>query len=214
MKTAIKTLFATALTAIVLTSSAFTTFAKEGDKSSSAINTSYELNMVKVNGNVQVYLSLGAKENIRVETNQPEARVSLKRIGEKLLISSTEENMVTVYLTVKSLSRIDAADKAIVKTNGHFNLENLQIFLQDDAQVNVDATALDIYTVIKDGASLKLSGSTDRLISIKDEASKLNTNKLIANSTISSTPVFAKIDLDAQFAESLNLASLTNSATK
>ncbi|QNK64008.1 DUF2807 domain-containing protein [Pedobacter sp. PAMC26386] len=214
MKTAIKTLFATALTAIVLTSSAFTTFAKDGGKGSSTVNTAYELKMIKVKGNVKVYLSLGAKEDIRVETNQSEVKVSLKRTGERLLISSTENNQVTVYLTVKNLSRIDAADNAVVKTSSHFNLATLQIFLQDDAQANVDVTAQDIYSVIKDGSSLKLSGSTDRLTSIKAVASKLNTNNFRIASIISSTPVFATIDLDAQFTESLNLASLTHRASK
>ncbi|MBB6498874.1 GIN domain-containing protein [Pedobacter cryoconitis] len=212
MNTTIKTVFATAMTAVVLTSSAFTTFAKENEKNPlSLITSTSSLNMIRVKGNVKVYLIQGAKEDIKVITDQQGEKVSLKREGKKLLISSTEQNRAIVYLTVKDLIRIDASDNAIVKSSGDFNLTNLQIFLQDDAQVNMDVKAQDVYTVIKDGSSLKLSGSTARLTSVKDGASKLNTNNFSATSTTASAvPLTTKADLDTQFADTLNFVSLIN----
>jgi len=211
MKTTIKTLFATAMTAVILTSSAFTTFAKEKEKNPLSLITSSSLNMITVKGNVKVYLIQGVKEDIRVITDQQGEKVSLKRDGKKLVISSTENNRAIVYLTVKELIRIDAADHAIVKSSGDFNLTNLQIFLQDDAKVDMDVKAQDIYTVIKDGSSLKLSGSTSLLTAVKDGISKLNTkNFSAASATASAIPLAAKADLDMQFADSLNFASLIN----
>ena len=209
MKTTIKTLFATALTAVVLTSSAFATFAKESDKNLPVLKAGSDLNMIKVTGNVKVYLSQGAKENIRVAADESEAKVSLKRVGGKLEISSTGDQTAIVYLTVKNLVRINASDKAIVKSVGNLNLVNLQVFSNDNAKVDLSVTAQDVYTVVEDASSLKLSGSTSRLTSVKDDASKLNTKNLqAAIKTASVTPVYAKVDLDAQFAQSLNLASL------
>ncbi|MBB6498872.1 GIN domain-containing protein [Pedobacter cryoconitis] len=209
MKTTIKTLFATALTAVVLTSSAFATFAKENDKNLPALRAVSDLNMIKVTGNVKVYLSQGAKENIRVAGDESDAKVSLKRVGGKLEISSVGDNTAIVYLTVKNLVRINASDKAVVKSLGNLTLANLQIFSKDGSQVDLNVTAQDVYTEVEDASSLKLSGSTGRLTSVKDDASKLNTkNFQAAIRTASAAPVFAKVDLDAQFAQSLNLASL------
>lgn len=209
MKTTIKTLFATTLTAVVLTSSAFATFAKENDKNLPALRAVSDLNMIKVTGNVKVYLSQGAKENIRVAGDESDAKVSLKRVGGKLEISSVGDNTAIVYLTVKNLVRINASDKAVVKSLGNLTLANLQIFSKDGSQVDLNVTAQDVYTEVEDASSLKLSGSTGRLTSVKDDASKLNTkNFQAAIRTASAAPVFAKVDLDAQFAQSLNLASL------
>ncbi|PTS98747.1 hypothetical protein DBR11_14090 [Pedobacter sp. HMWF019] len=215
MKTAIKTLFATALTAIVLTSSAFTTFAKEGDKNPSEISAVSGFNMIKVKGNVTVYLRQGTKESFRVETDQPEAKVSFKRDGNKLFIDAADDQATTVYLTVKDLKRIDASENAVVKSTGCFKLPVLQVFVQDNAKVEVNVVAQDVYTVIKDASSLKLSGSTDRHISVKGEASNLNVTRFAALKTTSSTPLFAAAaDLDAQLAEATNLAVMSSKNSK
>lgn len=204
MKTVIKTLFATALTAVVLSSSAFASFAKDEDKKPSVQEAVSGFNMIKVKGNVRVYLIQGNKESLRLEPGQSDARISLDRKGQKLTISSNDFEMTTVYLTVKNLQRIEVSEQAVVKSNGHFELPLLQIFVQDDAKVDVNITAQDLYTVIKDRSSLKLSGKTELLTLIKDDASKLNTSKLAVARTTVSKPVFAAIDIDAQFDESLN----------
>jgi hypothetical protein len=213
MKTAIKTLFATALTAIVLTSSAFTTFAKEGDKNPSAVSTISGTTMIKVTGNLKVYLTQGTKEGFRVETDQTEAKVSFKREGNKLFINSTGDETTTVYLTVNDLKRIDASENAIVKSTGRFNLPVLQVFVQDNAKVDVNVVAQDVYTVTKDASTLKLSGSAERHVSVIADASKINVNQFAALKTVSSSPVF-HADLDAQLAESVNIAVTSSNVSK
>lgn len=212
MKTAIKTLFATTLTAIVLTSSAFTTFAQV--KNPSVSSTVSDYNKIKVTGNVTVYLNQGTKQDVRIETDQPETKVLFKREGGKLTISTAENETATVYLTVKDLQRIEASGYSLVRSNGKVNFPLLQIFVQDDAKVDVNVTSQDLYTVVKGTSVLKLSGSTSRHTSIKDDASKLNTTNFAAAHVISSKPMFANVDLDAQFAESLNLASAISKGSK
>jgi hypothetical protein len=191
MKTAIKTLFATAFTAIVLTSSAFATFAKEGDKNPSSSEAASGYNMIKVKGNVLVYLCQGTKENVRVETEQSETKVSFKREGNKLLINATGNERATVFLTVKDLKRIEASENALVKSTGRFNLSLLQVFVQDKAKVDVNVVAQDVYTVVKDASTLKISGSTDHHLSEKDNDSNLNVTHFAALKTDSSSPFFA-----------------------
>lgn len=202
MKTAIKTLFATALTAIVLTSSAFATFAQDGTKKTSGLPA---FSMIQIKGNVKLHLRQGFKESIRVETANTNDDVTVEAVGQKLFIDSKEFIPADVYVTVKDLKRIDASGQTVVSTNGILNSEVLQIFLQDDASASVKVNSLDLYTVIKGNSNLKLAGTSAQHVSIKDRGSKLNTANFAALKTKTSESIFTAVDLDAQFAESLNI---------
>ncbi|PYF70687.1 GIN domain-containing protein [Pedobacter nutrimenti] len=205
MKTAIKTLFATALTAIVLSSTAFSTFAKDGEKTAAELSSASSYNMLQVKGNVRVYLSQGNKENVRVERNSSEDKVAVQKLGNKLLISSEESSPVTVYVTLKDLKRIEAYDQSYVKTEGSFTLPVLQIFLNDQAQADVNVKTAGLYSVTKGHSSLKLSGQADEHILIKEDVSKLKTEGFAALKTESGQRLFTQIDFEAQFTESLKV---------
>lgn len=214
MKTAIKTLFATALTAIVLTSSAFASFAKDGEKNTLSLSKASGYDMILVKGNVKVYLKQAVKENIKVFTNEATDQVSVQQIGRKLVISSTASTPAEVYVSVKDLKRIDVSDEAYVKTDGDFNLSVLQVFLEGRAQANVNAKTGGLYTMIKGHSVLKLSGSTNEHILVRGEESILNVSKLTALKTSSVQPMVAAIDLDAQFAESIDMARVVFKSVK
>ncbi|WP_316746837.1 GIN domain-containing protein [Pedobacter gandavensis] len=155
MKTAIKTLIASTLTAIVLTSSALTTFAKEKSPANAA---PVKFNKVVVTGNAKVVLVQGNREAINSYDDLDQNNTSVKQKGYTLYINSTDQS--TIYIQVKDLQRIEAANTASVKTQGNFDLAVLQIFLKDDAKANVNATVKSLYTDLSDQSDLKLSGST------------------------------------------------------
>lgn len=174
MKTSLKTLFAAACTAIILSSTAFSTFARDEIKNPSTTTTISGVNMVMVSGNVQVYLMQRDQEGIKVSGLQEEAvKVSIRQIGPKLFINSNQKEQVSVYVYVKDLKRIDASKLASVKTQGNFNLDVLQIFLHDHAKANINVVTGSLYTVIKGHSILKLSGSTGMHESVKDQLAKL-----------------------------------------
>ncbi|WP_316820985.1 GIN domain-containing protein [Pedobacter gandavensis] len=170
MKTSIKTLFASALTAIVLTSSAFTTIAKE--KSPASINATVKFNKVVVTGNANVILVQGNTEGINSYNEVQNGNTSVKQMGYTLYINSTDKS--TIYVHVKDLQRIDAAETATVKTRGNFNLAVLQIFLKDNAKAKVTANVGSLYTEISGQSDLKLSGSSTEHHLVKNDVSKLN----------------------------------------
>ncbi|WP_432714171.1 GIN domain-containing protein [Pedobacter sp.] len=183
MKTSIKTLFATALTALFLTTSAFASFENDTPKSTVAA-TAMNVNMVVTSGNVDVYLIHGNKENIKVVPfGNEEAKVSIKKKGGKLFISSVDNNRVTVYVYLKDLKRIDASQNTTVSTQGDFNLDALQILLKDNARANVKAHTTSLYTVIKDHSKLKLSGTTLQHQLVKGEYVKLKMDKFNSGKT-------------------------------
>lgn len=184
MKTLVKTLFASALTVVFLASTAMTTFANGTDKKPVELTTPMTFNKLKVSGNVKVVLVQSKKERIEVvngDYNQD--KTSIKRLGYTLIINSTEANQITVLVLVNDLQRIDASGQAVVKTEGKFDLKCLQVFLKDDAKAMVKANTESMYTYIKDHADLKLSGTTADHTMIKDDISKLNTDRLMALKT-------------------------------
>jgi hypothetical protein len=184
MKTSIKTVFATALTAVILSTSAFTTFANDTIKGPTVKASAMKVNMVVVTGDVDVYLIHSDKEDIKVVPfGDDEANVSIKKLGAKLLINSKEAERATIYVYLKDLKRIDASNTAMVKTQGDFNLEALQIFLKDNAKANVNVNAKSLYTVIKDQSNLKLSGKSAVHILEKAEFATLKMHKFNAERT-------------------------------
>lgn len=184
MKTLAQTLFASALILAFITSTAMTTFAKDIETKTIETVAPMTFNKVKVSGNVKVVLVQGKKERIEVINGDYNLdKTSIKRLGYTLIINSTEANQITVLVSVNDLQRIDASDKAVVKTDGKFDVKYLQVFLKDDAKATVKANTESMYTYIKDHANLKLSGTTADHNSVKDEVSKLDTEHLVALKT-------------------------------
>lgn len=171
MKTSIKTLFASALTAIVLTSSAFTTFAKEKEPVSTSANVKF--NKVVVTGTAKVVLVQDYTESINSNEELNE-NTTVKQKGYTLYINSTEKSPSTIYVHVKDLQRIDVSNTANVNTRGNFDLNVLQIFLKDEAKAKVNATVGSLYTDMKDQSDLKLSGSSAEHHLVRNDVSKLN----------------------------------------
>lgn len=189
MKTLAKTLFASALTLVFITSTAITTFANGIDTKTVEVAVPMTFNKVKVSGNVKVVLVQGKKERIEVINGDYNLdKTSIKRLGYTLIINSTEANQITVLVSLNDLQRIDASDKAIVKTDGKFDVKYLQVFLKDDAKATVKANTESMYTYIKDHADLKLSGTTADHNVVKDDISKLDMDNLVALKT-TTTPL-------------------------
>ncbi|WP_316752412.1 GIN domain-containing protein [Pedobacter gandavensis] len=170
MKTSIKTLIATTLTAIVLTSSAFNTMAKE--KSPTHNSSTVKFNKVVVTGNANVVLIQGNSESIQSYDEIKSNTTSVQQKGYTLYINSTDKS--TIYVHVKDLQRIDAAQTSTVKTRGSFDLAVLQIFLKDSARANVNATIGSLYTDINGASDLKLSGSSNEHNLVKNDVAILN----------------------------------------
>ena len=188
MKTSIKTVLATALTAVFLSTTAFTTFATDSPKKATVKANAMNVNMVVVTGDVDVYLIHSDKEDIQVVPyGNQETNVSFEKQGAKLFINGSEAERATIYVYLKDLKRIDASNTAMVKTKGDFNLEALQIFLKDDAKANVNVNTKSLYTVIKDQSDLKLSGKSGLLLLQKEEYATLKMHNFNAAKTEAQT---------------------------
>ncbi|WP_316809651.1 GIN domain-containing protein [Pedobacter agri] len=158
MKTLAKTLFATALTAVLFASSVATTYA--ADSAPLAKTTSVKnVNRIWVSGNVKVVLTQGDKESIKGSENYDATKTSIFSNGSTLYINSMESEQVTLNITVKDLERIEAHGQSVVVTSNNFEVKNLQLFLNQSATAKIKTTATSLYTVVKEDAVLKLNGT-------------------------------------------------------
>ena len=182
MKTLFHTLVKSSSVAIVLLASVFSLTASAATVAVERGDLNPDIKKVIVTGNTKVLLVQNTKEYVTMEALDQE-KVSLKQVGNTLTISSSESNPVTVTVYVKDLYRIDASDKATVRTSGSFNLTNLQIMLKDDAKARVKATTASLYTVIDGHANLELIGTSTHHISKMAGIATIDTDKFAAVKT-------------------------------
>lgn len=183
MKTLVKTLFASALTAIVLSSSAFASAVTDKKNNQPEISSTIDFNKVVITGNARVELVQCDKQSVAIYQDYNKKLTKIMQKGDKLYISSTELEPVAIVVFMKDLQRIDAANTATVTTRGRFSLNVLQVFLKDAATAYVNADAGSLYTVIKDSSALNLKGSTNEHTLVKNKVAKLKMEQFAAVTT-------------------------------
>lgn len=184
MKTLAKTLFASALTLIVLATSAFSSSATE-----KSINpaVSIDFNKVIVTGNARVVLIQSDKPHVMMPENYNKENTTIVQKADKLYITSTEKDMIDIVVYVKDLQRIDACQKAIVNTRGKFTSKVLQVFLKDKASAYVNGDIASLYTSVKDNSSLRLKGTSKDHTLTKGNVAKLKMDQFAALKTTVTT---------------------------
>ncbi|TBO40682.1 GIN domain-containing protein [Pedobacter kyonggii] len=182
MKTSIKTLIATSLTAIVLSSAVFTTSVSATEKEPDAILKISAFKRISVKGNVEVTIIQRSNPGISyTDDNTGTAKVMQDGDNLKITSISTDKAKLTVY--VNDFYRIEASENAIVKTEGKLRTKYLQIFLKGNAHAEINTSSEGLYTVIADNADLKLSGSTDQHTLVMGKSQKLTIDRFAALKT-------------------------------
>ena len=194
MKTSIKTLFATALTVVVLTGSAFAS-TDIVSNNVTVLNQVKNINKIEVNGNVEVILVQAATESVKVYDSYYSKNALVQEKNGVLRISSFQKEKLTVAVYVRELSSIDVADNASVKTFGKVGFVALTINLKDQATANINANTISLTTSVKDNAVLKLSGTTTDHYAVLGSQAKMSMEQFAAENTSVKTiaPVYAKV---------------------
>lgn len=182
MKTAVKSLIALTLTAIVLSTSALTNVSMAATTPTS-ISPEKPFNKIDVSGNVKVTLIQSKTERVEVKNEVEGTEVSFNQKGYTLIISSNAKETLDVVVYVKDLQRIVASNGAKVSTLGKFDLNVLQVFLNDDAKATFKGNIKSLYTVTNGNSDLKLRGTADEHILVKNKMSVLNTTDFAALKT-------------------------------
>jgi hypothetical protein len=182
MKTSIKTLVALSLTAIVLSSSALTTKAADGQKQT-ILSEVKNVNKINVSGNVELILVQSADENVKVYNDYYANNALVQQKNGELRISSFNKETLTVVVYVNNLTSITAANNASVKTFGKFNTLSLDVNLKDQATANLNTNTISLNTNVNDQSNLTLTGSTEEYNAILGSVAKLNMTQFVAENT-------------------------------
>jgi len=97
-----------------------------------------------------------------------------------LRISSFEKERLAVTVYVRNISSIEASDNASIKTYGKANFLTLDVILKDKATADINANTVNLYTSVKDQASLKLAGSTEEHYALMGTSAKMSTGNFVA----------------------------------
>ena len=185
MKPSTKTLFTTGLIALAISTS--TVYANTNGPSPKMISASAvdvsSIQKVIITGNVYVNIVQAPKSKVLYE-NENNADVVVRKSNNSIIVdgsNSYKTAEITIY--VSNIYRIDVSGNAMVQTKGAFNVKNLQVFVKDQAIVDVNAQTESLFTVIKDRAELKLKGHSDSHILTMDKLSKLTLENFTAYKT-------------------------------
>ena len=178
MKT-LKTLLASALTAIVLSATVFASTAAARGTMIDIRSANPDIKKVVVKGNLRVFVVQSNSEWISLDEEDRDM-VSIKQVGNTLTVGSAEKRPISITVYVKDIYRIDASEQACVKTIGKFNVKYLQIMLRDNATARIKANTHSIYTVVHDQADLELLGNSEKHIIKAHGTATMNTERFAA----------------------------------
>lgn len=198
MKTSIKTLFAAVLTLVVFTGSAFAS-SEVTESNVTVLNQVKNISKIEVKGNVELILVQAPVESVKVYDNYYSKNALVQQQDNVLRISSFQAKTLTVTVYVRNLSAIEAADNATVRTAGKVSFLSLDVILSDKATADINANTVNLYTSVKDNASLKLSGTTTEHYAVLGSQARLSMDQFAADTTSVNTlaPVYAKTSAPA-----------------
>ncbi|MET4142918.1 DUF2807 domain-containing protein [Pedobacter sp. UYP1] len=182
MKTSFKTLVASAMTAIVLSTTVVTAFAAEKVTAAEKVSENQDIKKVVVSGTTKVFIVQSNRDWISIGDDNQD-KVSVKQVGNTLSINSSEETPVVVTVYVKDLYRIAVADHADVSTVGTINLPYLQVVMRDHAKAHIKAKTESLYTDLAGEANLELLGATESHTIKNASAGDLKVERLLAAKT-------------------------------
>jgi len=182
MKTSIKTLIAVSLSAITLTTATFSTSALAAEKKPTTISAPNNFKRISIKGNVEVKIVQRKNESVAyAEDNLGKAKITQE--GDLLRITSLDKEVSKIIIYVSDIYRIEAADNAVLKTEGKVKVKFLQVFLKGNAHAEINSNTEGLYTVIKDNADLKLSGATDNHTVVMGDTQRLTMDRFAALKT-------------------------------
>lgn len=116
---------------------------------------------ISVTGNVEVYLSQGTEENLKVYDDYYSKNALVQWRNGELRISSYEKEKLVVQITVTNLSAIEASGESSVRSMNKISAISLDIQLKDNATAQVEVRAASISSSLADESKLELSGESE-----------------------------------------------------
>ncbi|HEY2582813.1 MAG TPA: DUF2807 domain-containing protein [Mucilaginibacter sp.] len=179
MKTTILTL-AIALVAVIGTCHSTYAATGNGTQVSTVLTDVTSINKIEVHGNVQLYVSSGTVDQVKVYNNYYAESPLVQDENGILRITNYAARRLTVWVTASELQNISAYDNAEVKSFGKLSAIDLSVQLFDRASAKLDMDTYSAKLDLKGRAKADLSGSATEASVHYDRSAFLNTTELTA----------------------------------
>lgn len=177
----IKTMKTTILTIAIAVATVFgisqsTYAATTGSSETSTMLTDVSsINSIEVHGNVELYLSDGNTDQVKVYNNYYAENAMVQDQNGVLRITSYTTEKLVVWVTASELSKLSVYDNAEVKSFGKLSAIDLEVELSDNATATLDVDAYAAKITLNDRAKANLTGSVTEGKLQYTRSSSLNT---------------------------------------
>jgi hypothetical protein len=136
-------------------------YANDNNKTLTTINQSQQISKMVVKGNVEVFITQGNSNSVKVYDNYYSENAYIQNDDATLRITSYGDKTLSVWVTVADLSEIEASDYAQVYTNNTINALDLKLTLNNHAVAKMAINSYKLTTKIAGNANLELTGKTE-----------------------------------------------------
>ena len=159
MKTQIITIFAALVLAFGVTNSASAATVKNTDNSYTVLTDVSAINKIEVRGNVQLYISDGAADQVKVYNKYYSQSALVQSKNGVLRITSYSADKLVVWVTANDLRAISAFDNSEVKSFGDISKIEFDVDLHNHASAKLNIDAFSASLTVNDDAKASLSGN-------------------------------------------------------
>lgn len=165
-------------------------YANSSEQAYTVVSEVYSISKIEVHGNVQLYISGGATDQVKVYNNYYKETAMVQDQNGTLRISSYKNEKLVVWVTVSDLHSLDVYDNAEVKSFGKLSAIALDVRANDKASVKLNMNVVAVNVTLNDSAKTSLAGNIDQGNIKYNNTSVLNTENLVAVKLV-------KTDVDA-----------------
>jgi len=148
------------------------------------------INKIEVRGNVELYLSDGTSDQVKVYNNYYSESALVQNQNGVLKISSYKTEKLVLWITVTDLRNLSVYDNARVKSFGKLSAIDLDVKLYNDASAQLNLDAYEVSLKVNDHAKADVAGTINEAELTYDYCAFLNVTNL------SSTHMVKKVNLD------------------
>src|SRR4051812_174576 len=200
MKTTIIATLTVIVSVLGITNSTYATVDNSNAKAIVLTDIS-SINKIEVYGNVQVYVSTGTADQVKVY-NQYYAESALVQSQNGVLrIASYKAEKLVVWVTANDLRAISAYDNSAVKSFGSLSKIDLDVNLYNNATAQLNLDAYKTNLTVNDNAKVTLTGNVNEYsLKYAQQDNVVNENFIALNETKAQMPVKASARAKSEIA--------------
>ena len=135
--------------------------AKNNNNAAVVLNNVSKINTIEIHGNVQVFVSDGTSDQVKVYNNYYAENALVQSQNGVLRISSYTKDKLVVWVTANDLRSISVYDNAEVKSFGKLSEINLDVNLYNTSTATLNLDSYSASINVNDRAKANLSGTLD-----------------------------------------------------